>query len=100
MNGLVNPDRTPHPAIEEVKHVYQDAKISILGNGDNIKIENRFFFKNLNDFDFEFDLIENGNSVKNENLSFNVSPQKSIIINNPFGKNSWSSILTCHVHGC
>ena len=84
MNGLVNPDRTPHPALEEVKHVYQDAKISILGNGDNIKIENRFFFKNLNDFDFEFDLIENGNSVKNENLSFNVSPQKSIIINNPF----------------
>ena len=37
MNGLVNPDRTPHPALEEVKHVYQDAKISILGNGDKIK---------------------------------------------------------------
>ena len=84
MNGLVNPDRTPHPALEEVKHVYQDAKISILGNGDKIKVENRFFFKNLIDFDFEFDLVENGKIVKNEKLSFNLDPQKFIIIDNPF----------------
>ena len=84
MNGLVNPDRTPHPALNEVKHVYQDAKVSILGNGDKIKIENRFFFKNLIDFDFSFDLIENGQSVKSESMSFNIKPQDFIIIDNPF----------------
>ena len=28
-----------------------------------LKVENRFFFKNLSDFDFEFDLIENGNKL-------------------------------------
>ena len=84
MNGLVNPDRTPHPALEEVKHVYQDAKISILGNGDKIKIENRFFFKNLSDFDFHFDLIENGKAVKNETITFDIKPQEFLIIDNPF----------------
>ena len=84
MNGLVNPDRTPHPALEEVKHVYQDAKISILGNGDKIKVENRFFFKNLSDFDFEFDLIENGQIVKSELMSFNIKPQDFMIIDNLF----------------
>ena len=84
MNGLVNPDRTPHPALEEVKHVYQDAKVSILGNGDKIKVENRFFFKNLSDFDFHFDLIENGNSVKKEYMNFDIDPQGFVIISNPF----------------
>ena len=84
MNGLVNPDRTPHPALEEVKHVYQDAKISILGNGDKIKIENRFFFKNLSDFDFHFELIENGKAVKNETTTFDIKPQEFLIIDNPF----------------
>ena len=38
MNGLVNPDRTPHPALEEVKHVYQDVKFSLNQKGDKIKI--------------------------------------------------------------
>jgi beta-galactosidase len=32
LNGLIWPDRTPHPALQEVKFLYQPIKISLNDN--------------------------------------------------------------------
>ena len=61
LNGLVWPDRTPHPGLKEVKHIYQDIHFSAidLANGE-IEVYNEFFFITLENFDFKWELIKNG----------------------------------------
>ena len=51
INGLVSPDRKPHPQLAEVKKVYQPIKIEAV-DLDSLKfrIINRFDFSNLNEY--------------------------------------------------
>lgn len=46
-NGLVGPDRIPHPGLLEVKHVYQYIHCKL--NGRNLEIKNWHDFTNLKD---------------------------------------------------
>ena len=57
MNGLVNSDRTFHPAMEEIKKVYQDSRFTLANSSGtfSMKIENQYFFTNLNEFDFQYE---------------------------------------------
>uniref|UniRef100_UPI004048B42B glycoside hydrolase family 2 TIM barrel-domain containing protein n=1 Tax=Mariniflexile sp. TaxID=1979402 RepID=UPI004048B42B len=61
LNGIVNPDRTAHPALFEVKKVYQYVKFkpSNLSKGE-IEIKNLYDFTNLNNYKFSWTLLENG----------------------------------------
>ncbi|KAL7584829.1 hypothetical protein Lser_V15G45448 [Lactuca serriola] len=52
LNGLIWPDRTPHPAVNEVKYCYQPIKISFT-NGV-IKITNTNFFQTTEDLEFNW----------------------------------------------
>jgi beta-galactosidase len=77
-NGIINADRTAHPALYEVKKVYQNAKITWSDIKKNeVLIENRYFFTNLNEFDFQFDLLENGISISRGSIDVDVLPQQS-----------------------
>lgn len=69
INGIVDPDRGAHPALEEVKKVYQNIgfKLKDATTGE-IKITNKFDFTNLNAFDFSWELLENGSSVESGKL--------------------------------
>ena len=51
INGLVDPDRKPHPQLAEVRKVYQPIKIEVV-DWDSLKfrIINRFDFSNLNEY--------------------------------------------------
>ncbi len=51
INGLVDPDRKPHPQLAEVRKVYQPIKIEAV-DMDSLKfrIINRFDFSNLNEY--------------------------------------------------
>ncbi len=51
INGLVDPDRKPHPQLAEVRKVYQPIKIEAV-DLDSLKfrIINRFDFSNLNEY--------------------------------------------------
>ncbi len=47
-NGIVNPDREPHPAFYEVKHVYQNVNISPVDIENGVfSIFNRYYFTSL-----------------------------------------------------
>ncbi|MEP1488049.1 MAG: glycoside hydrolase family 2 TIM barrel-domain containing protein [Algibacter sp.] len=61
LNGIVNPDRTAHPALFEVKKVYQYIKFkaSNLKKGE-IEIKNIYDFTNLSEYDFTWTLLEDG----------------------------------------
>jgi hypothetical protein len=57
INGLVNPDRKPHPQLAEVRKVYQPIKIEAV-DLDSLKfrIINRFDFSNLLDYNIFYTL--------------------------------------------
>ena len=51
INGLVGPDRKPHPQLAEVRKVYQPIKIEMVDPDSlRFRIINRFDFSNLNEY--------------------------------------------------
>ena len=77
-NGLVNPDREPHPGYYEVKHVYQDIVITgIAPEEGRFAIQNRFYFKDLNNYVVHWRLERDGKPVRKGKLSFSTPAQQS-----------------------
>lgn len=65
LNGLVFPDRTVKPATEEVKKVYQNAVIKWEDAANHtVKVFNYYFFTNLSEFDFDYEVLEGGKVIK------------------------------------
>ncbi|MDE6134743.1 MAG: DUF4981 domain-containing protein, partial [Muribaculaceae bacterium] len=64
INGLVQPDRIPHPALAEVKKVYQDIRFSGFNPADGtFTIENNFTDRNLNEYTFSYEVLVDGDVV-------------------------------------
>ena len=75
-NGLVNPDRDPHPGYFEVKHVYQDIAITgVAPEEGRFAIKNRFYFNDLSDYTVRWRLERDGKIVKKGKLSFSTPAQ-------------------------
>ncbi|WBL23877.1 glycoside hydrolase family 2 TIM barrel-domain containing protein [Zunongwangia sp. HRR-M8] len=88
INGLVNPDRTPHPALYEVKDVYKNVDFR-LKNEENqnfsFEIENRFFFTDLNEYEISYELLKEGKVIKKETLDeIELEPQRVTTWNSDF----------------
>ncbi len=79
LNGLVNPDRTPHPALFEVKKVYQDVQFKQLKDG-KFEIYNEHFFVDTSDLTFTWRLLENGIEVDSGQFEKLIQPQQSVVI--------------------
>lgn len=64
-NGLVQPDRTPHPGLYEVKKVYQPIRFrdKEARNGV-VVVENGFLYRDLAEFDFRWELLRDGEVVR------------------------------------
>ncbi|HPD87115.1 MAG TPA: glycoside hydrolase family 2 TIM barrel-domain containing protein, partial [Proteiniphilum sp.] len=78
-NGVVGPDRTPHPAMAEVKYVHQNFAFEAvdLATG-KIRITNRHYFTNSDVFRFQYNITENGNTLINGELPVTLAPQQSV----------------------
>lgn len=64
MNGLVNPDRTLHPSIYEVKKVYQNIDFEAVPfDNATIKVTNKYNFISLEDFELQWEMLENGQVI-------------------------------------
>lgn len=73
LNGVVNPDRTPHPGLFEVKKVYQNILFENVDvNHGRIKITNEFSFTSLKDYLFTWELIRNGKVIESGNFKADV----------------------------
>ncbi len=79
LNGVVNPDRTPHPAIHEVTHAYQPIGFSIADNNPRqLTIDNRNLFTPLSDYYFEWQLKCNGQPVDNGTFKVDADPLSNV----------------------
>ena len=76
-NGIVAPNRVPHPGAWEVKHQYQDVWAEAVDVADGkISVRNEFFFKSLQNVRLVWELVTNGEAVLSgviENLE--IAPQ-------------------------
>lgn len=66
-NGIIGSDRTPHPAIWEIKHVYQNILFNQISNSQ-YEIYNEHFFINTSNYTFVWELIEDGLVVETNEL--------------------------------
>ncbi|WP_347076157.1 beta-galactosidase small subunit-related protein, partial [Bacteroides uniformis] len=67
INGLVSPDRVPHPHYYEVQKVYQYIKFEKKGTRQ-IKLTNGYAFSDLDEFDYSYEWICNGKAVSSGDL--------------------------------
>ncbi|MGN0195808.1 MAG: glycoside hydrolase family 2 TIM barrel-domain containing protein [Candidatus Cryptobacteroides sp.] len=73
-NGIVNPDRDPHPAMAEVKYAYQNFGFEQV-EGGRIKVFNRFYFTDAVDFTFSATLLRDGRECGKKTFRLDLQPQ-------------------------
>lgn len=66
INGLLAPDRSPHPHYYEVKQVYQPHNFYLYGN--HIEVINRNYFTGLDEYDYIYEVLCDGSMVDKGNL--------------------------------
>jgi len=76
-NGLVSSNRTPHPALEEVKMVYQNVQFDFDKENRKLSVFNEFDFTNLKEYQFKWELLQDGKVIETEDFSLAVAPQTS-----------------------
>lgn len=82
LNGLVNPDRTPHPSLTEVKKVYQfvDFNSIDLSSGE-IELKNKYDFTNLSEFELNWSIEEEGNIILKGSIPCpDITPHSSLSV--------------------
>jgi beta-galactosidase len=88
INGLVWPDRTPHPGLYEVNKVYQYVGFEPVDliNG-MVKITNKYDFTNLSEFNFEWEVVSDGKTIQSGKIPvLNVKPKAQILVQIPVSK--------------
>ena len=61
LNGLIAPDRKPHPHYYEVQHVYQP--IAFVREADDIRLVSRDRFTALGEYDYTYAVLSDGDSI-------------------------------------
>ncbi len=85
-NGLVSPDRIPHPGLSEVKKAYQYIHFTAKNLEQGlITLKNYYDFTNLSNYHFKWELIRNGKKVTEGRFETALEPkaEKEIKLNLP-----------------
>ncbi len=86
-NGLVNPDRTPHPSLAEVKYTHQNFAFEAVDLPAGVfRIINRQYFSNTDNYTFHYSIIENGKKVSEGVLEVSLQPQQTTDVSLPISK--------------
>ena len=85
-NGLVNPDRTPHPGLTEVKYAYQNVAVEPVDlAAGRFVVKNRFYFTNLKKYMMTYDVKANDKIVRSGKVSLDIAPQGTKEFSVPVG---------------
>lgn len=80
-NGIVNPDRTPHPAYSEVKYVYQNVAFEAIdAAAGEFKVTNRFYFTNLNKYQIQYAVKQNDKVIRRGKVQLDIAPQATGVL--------------------
>ena len=81
-NGIVAPDRTPHPAMTEVKYAHQNVGFEAIDPAaGKFLVKNRFYFTNLKKYMISYTVKANGKTIKGGKVSLDIEPQGSKELN-------------------
>ena len=98
-NGLISPDRVPHPHMEEVRRIHQNIWTSPADiRQGRVKIFNENFFKDLSGYYMQWELVRDGETVKSgivDNLD--VAPQATAEVTLPLGSPALEGDLLLNV---
>ena len=77
-NGIVSPDRTLHPAMNEVKYAHQYVGFEPVDLSKGIfKVQNRYYFTNLKKYLITYQVKANDKVIRNGKVSLDIAPQES-----------------------
>lgn len=77
-NGMVLPDRTIKPQLEEMAKVHQNIWFKDFDTTKGeVTIYNENFFIDLSQYNIEYEIKENGKKLKTGKIAVNVAPQNS-----------------------
>lgn len=87
-DGLVSPHRKPHPSYFEMMHAYRPVHATWSDKSSfSIKLENRLNFISTLEFNFSWQLIQNGSEIKSGNFEkIDINPGENKEINIPIKK--------------
>ena len=78
-NGIIGPDRRPHPAMAEIGHVFQNIDFLPAEGFGNVMIINRAYFTPLEgNYVLFADLMKDGKKVKTKRLDVALAPQDTL----------------------
>lgn len=100
-NGLVAADRSPHPAIFEVKKVYQHIHFKDKDwKAGKITVSNTFNFKDLTDYNFFWEVLKNGQFLKKGSFQVTAAPesQTEVSLNLPDMDDDAEYVLNLFAH--
>ena len=85
-NGIVNPDRAPHPAMAEVKYAHQNIGFEAIDLANGLfRVTNRFYFTNLKKYMVHYSVTANNKVVRSGKVSLDIEPQASKEFTVPVG---------------
>jgi len=98
INGVVFPDRSPQPALWEVKKVYQPVGFETVGTREGrIEVTNRSHFTNLSAYDVTWALLKDGTAIQEGTLSPDVAAGATDTLTVPFKKPSLKAGAEYHL---
>ena len=99
INGLIFPNRKPHPALEEVKKVQQFVKFDAVdSNAGTFRITNHYFHQTLDFTELRWKLTASGEGINSGNIEItNLKPGESQEIKIPINKNVFQNDKDYHL---
>ena len=81
INGLVFPDRKPHPALYEVKKIYQNVTFKAVDlKKMHFEMVNHYFFTKLSEFNLYWEITRNGEKITSSVIEhLPVAPEKKYV---------------------
>lgn len=78
MNGIVFGDLEPKPQYYEVKKVYQHIDVKAVDVRKGLfEIFNKYYFKDLSDYDIRWSLYENGKEIRSDLVNSGTIPART-----------------------
>ena len=77
-NGLVGPDRTPHPGMAEVKYAHQNVGFDAVDLEKGLfRINNRFYFSDLDGYTLHYTVTANERIIRRGQTRLSLAPQQT-----------------------
>jgi beta-galactosidase len=96
-NGIVNPDRTPHPGMAEVKYAYQNVGFKLGDNGEITLTNLKYFTDFGDDYTVLCSVSEGGEDKAMQFYPINLGPQESMTIKAPAVPTGDDGLITVRV---